>query len=42
MFPSENKCGHIFLISCTRVPLSKTVTPRGEIIRGMRATAPSI
>ena len=42
MFPSENKCAHIFLISCTRVPLSKTVTPRGEIIRGMRATAPSI
>ena len=41
MFPSENKRGHILLISCTRVPLSKTVTPRPEIIRVMRATAPS-
>ena len=42
MSPSENKCGHIFLISCTRVPLSKTVTPRPEIIRVMLATTPSI
>ena len=42
MFPSENKCGRIFLISCTRVSLSKTVTPRREIMRVMRDTAPSI